>query len=235
MGLKFNNNKTISGDLLNKDIQDGDLTYQTIEYPDYFLDFNNNKIKSKNLGEKFAVINSFFLDYLKEYHIPSSFLKLENKTHLKYLEHDKYPFSVRILNVIDKRTSRIFNKKEFENLPLPVFELHYGNGKDTLISESHLISFDLCNIEDYKIINRICSKINAVLRSFFERRNSLLAEVTCHFGKLEDKIYLVDDFTPASLKVVPLNKDNHYIDPYKFGTSAEIRQYTDHLFNLMSA
>ena len=235
MGLKFNNNKIIFEDLLKKDNHDDSHNYFTIEYQDYILDLNNNKIKSKNLGEKFASINSFFLDYLKEYHIPSSFIKLENKTHLKYLKHDKYPFSVKILNVIDKRTSRIFHKKEFENLPLPIFELHYGNGKDTLISESHLITFDLCNIEDYKIINRICSKINAVMKSFFERRNSLLAEVTCHFGKLEDKIYLVDDFTPASLKVIPLNKDNHYIDPYKFGTSADVKHYTDHLFNLMSS
>jgi len=234
LGLKFNNNKTIFEDLLKKDNHDDDHNFQMVEYPDYFIDLNNNKIKSKNLGEKFAAINSFFLDYLKEYHIPCSFLKLENKTCLKYLKHDKYPFSVRILNVIDKRTSRIFHKREFDNLPLPVFELHYGNGKDTLISESHLISFDLCNIEDYKIINRICSKINAVLKSFFERRNSLLAEVTCHFGKLDDKIYLLDDFTPASLKVIPLNKDNHFVDPYKFATSAEIKHYTDHLFNLMS-
>jgi phosphoribosylaminoimidazole-succinocarboxamide synthase len=234
LGLKFNNNKTILEDLLKKDNHNDDPTYQTIEYQDYVVDLSDNKIKSKNLGEKFASINSFFLDYLKEYHIPSSFLKLENKTHLRYLNHNKYPFSVRILNIIDKRTSRIFHKKEFENLPLPLFELHYGIGKDTLISESHLISFDLCNVEDYKIINRICSKINAVMKSFFERRNSLLAEVSCHFGKLEDKIYLVDDFTPASLKVIPLNKDNHYIDPYKFGTSSEIKHYTDHLFNLMS-
>jgi len=234
LGLKFNNNKTIFEDLLKKDNHDDNHTFQMVEYPDYFVDLNDNKIKSKNLGEKFAAINSFFLDYLKEYHIPSSFLKLENKTYLKYLKHDKYPFSVRILNVIDKRTSRIFHKKEFENLPLPVFELHYGVGKDTLISESHLISFDLCNIEDYKIINRICSKINAVMKSFFERRNSLLAEVICYFGKLDDKIYLLDDFTPASLKVIPLNKDNHFVDPYKFATSAEIKHYTDHLFNIMS-
>jgi phosphoribosylaminoimidazole-succinocarboxamide synthase len=234
LGLKFNNNKTIFEDLLKKDNHDDDHNFQMVEYPDYFIDLNNNKIKSKNLGEKFAAINSFFLDYLKEYHIPCSFLKLENKTCLKYLKHDKYPFSVRILNVIDKRTSRIFHKREFDNLPLPVFELHYGIGKDTLISESHLISFDLCNIEDYKIINRICSKINAVMKSFFERRNSILAEVTCHFGKLDDKIYLIDDFTPASLKVIPLNKDNHFVDPYKFATSAEIKHYTDHLFNLMS-
>jgi phosphoribosylaminoimidazole-succinocarboxamide synthase len=81
----------------------------------------------------------------------------------------------------------------------------------------------------------MCSKINAVLKSFFERRNSLLAEVTCHFGKSEDKIFLVDDFTPASLKVLPLNQNDRYPDPYKFGTSAEIKQYTDHLFNLMSS
>jgi phosphoribosylaminoimidazole-succinocarboxamide synthase len=235
LGLKFNNNKTIIEDLLKKDNHDADHTYQTIEYQDFILDFSNNKIKSKNLGEKFAFINSYFLDYLKEYHIPTSFCRLENKTHLKYLKHDKFPFSIRILNIIDKRTSRIFHKKENENLPLPVFELHYGNGKDSLISESHLITFDLCNIEDSKVINRMCSKINAVLKSFFERRNSLLAEVTCHFGKSEDKIFLVDDFTPASLKVLPLNKNDHYIDPYKFGTSAEIKQYTDHLFNLMSS
>jgi len=234
LGLKFNNNKTILEDLLKKENPDTDHTYQTIEYQDYFVDLSNNKIKSKNLGEKFASINSFFLDYLKEYHIPSSFCKLDNKNHLKFLKHNKYPFSIRILNITDKRTSRIFHKKEYENLLLPIFELHYGNGKDTLISESHLITFDLCSIEDIKVINRICSKINAVLKSFFERRSSLLAEVTCHFGKLEDKIYLVDDFTPASLKVVPLNKNNNYIDPYKFGTSSEIRQYTDHLFNLMS-
>jgi phosphoribosylaminoimidazole-succinocarboxamide synthase len=235
LGLKFNNNKTIIDDLLKKDNHDSDHTYQTVDYQDFIFDGSNNKIKSKNLGEKFASINSFFLDYLKEYHIPTSFTKLENKTHLKYLKHDKLPFSIRILNIIDKRTSRIFNKKENENLLLPIFELHYGNGKDTLISESHLISFDLCNIDDSKIINRMCSKINAVLKSFFERRNSFLAEVTCHFGKSEDKIFLVDDFTPTSLKVLPLNKNDKYVDPYKFGTSGEIRQYTDHLFNLLSS
>ena len=235
MGLKFNNNKIIIEDLLKKDNHDADHTYQTVEYQDFILDFSNNKIKSKNLGEKFASINSYFLDYLKEYHIPTSFCKLENKTHLKYLKHDKFPFAIRILNIIDKRTSKIFHKKENENLSLPVFELHFGNGKDTLISESHLITFDLCNIEDTKVINRMCSKINAVLKSFFERRNFLLAEVTCYFGKSEDKIFLVDDFTPASLKVLPLNKNDRFIDPYKFGTSAEIKQYTDHVINLMSS
>jgi phosphoribosylaminoimidazole-succinocarboxamide synthase len=222
-------------DLLNKEISQNNHSDNMVEYHDYYLDSNNNKVKCKNLGEKFASINSYFLDYLKEYHIPGAFLKLENKNSLIFQKYDKFPFSVRILNLIDKRTARIFNKKEFETLILPLFELHYGKGKDALISESHLIAFDLCSLEEIKVINRICSKINAVLKSFFERRNSFLAEVTCYFGKNEDKIFVIDDFTPSSMKVVPVNRDNHFIDPYKFGTSSEIKQYTDHLFNLMSA
>lgn len=235
MGLKFNNNKTIFEDLLKKDLPVNSQNFEIVDYPDYFTDPNGKKINSKNIGEKFAFINSFFLDYLKEYHIPSAFHKLENKSHLSFAKHDRYPFSIRILNIIDKRTSRIFHKNEFENLPLPVFEIHYGQGKDTLISENHLITFDLCSIEDIKVINRICSKVNAVLKSFFERRNFLLAEVTCHFGKIEDRIFIVDNFTPASLKVIPQNKDDKYIDPYKFSTSPDIRKYTDHLFKLMSS
>ena len=233
MGSKFNNNQLLYEDLLKKDNPESDQPAQIIEYHDYYSN-GNGKIKCKNLGEKFASINSYFLEYLKEYHIPGAFIKLEGKNSLLFQKHDKFQFSVRILNIIDKRTARVFDKKEFDPLVLPLFELHHGNGKDSLISESHLIAFDLCNIEEIKIINRICSKINAVLKSFFERRNSQLAEVTCYFGKNEDKIFLINEFTPSSLKVIPFIKDNNFIDPYKFATASEIKQYTDHLFNLMS-
>ncbi len=233
MGSKFNNNQLLYEDLLKKDNPESDQPAQIIEYHDYYSN-GNGKIKCKNLGEKFASINSYFLEYLKEYHIPGAFIKLEGKNSLLFQKHDKFQFSVRILNIIDTRTARVFDKKEFDPLVLPLFELHHGNGKDSLISESHLIAFDLCNIEEIKIINRICSKINAVLKSFFERRNSQLAEVTCYFGKNEDKIFLINEFTPSSLKVIPFIKDNNFIDPYKFATASEIKQYTDHLFNLMS-
>jgi len=151
------------------------------------------------------------------------------------IKHKRFPFAVKILNVADKRTAKIFNIKESEVLNLPVFEIHTGNGKDTLISESHLIAFDLCTVEQMKLINRICSKVNAVLKSFFERRGYILAEANCHFGKYDEKIFLVDDFTPKSLKIIPLNKSEKSIDPYKFSTSAEIKHYTNHLFNIMSA
>ncbi len=233
MGLNNNNNSIINEDPKFKEIYMDNQDYLVVEYKDFYTS-NGKKIKVKDLGEKFAAINSFFFDYLKGYNIPVAFVRAkENK--LNFLKYSKYPFSVKILNVIDKRTAKIFSKKEGELIGLPIFEIHYGNGKESVISESHVITFDLCTNEELKLINRICSKINAVLKSFFERRSYYLAEATCSFGKSEDKIFLVDDLTPQSLKIIPANNNITEVDPYLFNTSAQIKHYTDHLFNLMSA
>lgn len=236
LGLnKINNYNNFEEDLPKKDLLLDEKDYFLIEYFDFLSINGDKKVKIKGLGEKFASINSFIFEYLKEYHIPAAFVKSHDKSLLKFIKYKKFPFSIKILNVVDKRTSKIFNKKEGELLGLPIFEIHLGDSKDSLISESHLLAFDLCSMEEFKIVNRICSKINAVLKSFFERRGYLMAETRCDFGKFEDKIFVVDDFTPRSLKIIALNKDIKGPDPYKFTTSAEIRHYTEHLFNIMSA
>ena len=209
--------------------------YSRVEYSDYFLSSQNKKIKVKDLGKKFASINSFFFDYLKEYHVPCAFIKSHQDNSLVYVKYGELKFSVKILNSCDKRTAKIFSIKEGDSLDLPVFEYHYGNSKNSLISESHLIAFDICSNEDLKVINRICSKVNAVLKAFFERRNETVAEVTCYFGKFENKIYLVNDFSPLSLKIFPNGNSQKWADPYHLNTSNEMRKYTDFLFNITSA
>ncbi|MCH7827963.1 MAG: hypothetical protein IIC75_08355, partial [Bacteroidetes bacterium] len=118
-------------------------------------------------------------------------------------------------------------------LDLPVFEYHYGKASNNLISESHLISFNLINFEKLKIVNRICSKVNAVLRSYFERRGEFLGEVTCSFGEHGNKIYLINDFTPVSLKILDLNKNNNSIDPYNLITSSNLSKYTDFILKII--
>jgi phosphoribosylaminoimidazole-succinocarboxamide synthase len=124
--------------------------------------------------------------------------------------------------------------KEGSELNLPIFEFHYGCGKESVISESHLIAFDLCSPEHMKLITRICSKINAVLKSFFERRNEALAEVCCHFGKHDNKVFLVGDFSPASLKIFPKDESVKWTNPYKLSSASEVKKYTEHLFNIAS-
>jgi phosphoribosylaminoimidazole-succinocarboxamide synthase len=204
-----------------------------IEYPDFIEENGNKKIKCKNIGEKFGYINSFIFDYLKEYHIPVAYIKSGHKNLLHFHKYEKFPFSVKILNIADRRVSKIFSVKEGSQLNIPILEYHYGTSRDSCISENHLISFEICTNEEIRLINRICSKVNAVLRSFFERRNATLIETSCYFGKTDDKIWVVDDFTPKSLKV--MSNDGVNIDPHKFTTANEIKKYTDYLYNLMSA
>ena len=220
---------------LKKEMPLDDQNYLLLEYQDYYTNGGVKKIKVKDLGEKFASINSFFMDYLKGYHIPSGFVKSHDKKALTFIRHERFPFYVKILNLVDKRTAKVFGKKEGESLNLPVFEFHFLNGKDSMVTESHLITFDICTNEDIRLMNRICSKVNAVLKFFFERRNVLLSEVNCFFGKSEDKIYLVDDFTPTSIKIIPQNTNGKWLDPYNLNTSAEIKKYTDLLLNMTSA
>lgn len=211
--------------------------YQLVEYPDFFSVNSNKKVTVKDLGQKFAAINSFFYDYLKEFHIPCAYIKKHQKNSLMFVKFQQLPFVIKILNSADKRTAKLFSIKEASMLNLPVFEYHVGNSKNSIVSESHLISFDLCKNEDLKIINRICSKVNAVLKSFFERRHETIGEFTCSFGKFESKIYLVDDFTPLSLKIFSNeeNSKNNLGNPYSLNTSSEMRKYTDHLHNITSS
>lgn len=216
------------------DLPFDESNYELIEYEDFFISSGDKKLKIKDIGTKTASINSFFFEYLKEYHIPTAFHRKESENSLKFLSSKEFPFRIKILNCSDKRNARIFNLKEGTELALPIFEFHYGNGKDTIICESHLISFDLCSVEDLKLITRVCSKINAVLKSFFERRNENMAELSCNFGKLEDKIFMTGDFSPASLKIFPKDESVKFINPYRLTTANEVKKYTEHLFNIAS-
>ena len=220
--------------ILHKDIPFDEGNYQLIEYLDNYQINDGKKVKVKDIGKKVALTNTFFFDYLKEYHIPTTFLRKDGENALKFSTYNEYPFRIKILNSADKRNAKMFGMKEGSELNLPLFEFHYGCGKESLISESHLIAFDLCNPEDMKLITRICSKINAVLKSFFDRRNETLAEVCCHFGTHEDKVFLVGDFSPASLKIFPKDESVKWTNPYKLSSAAEVKKYTEHLFNIAS-
>lgn len=220
---------------LIKEIPFDSGNYQILEFLDIFHINSIKKTKVKDLGQKVTTLHTVFFDYLKEFHIPIAFVKKENENSLKFVKFENLNFSVKMLNSADKRTAKIFSLKEGWQLELPIFELHYGNGKESIISESHLIAFNLCSMEDLKMINRICSKINAVLKSFFERRNFILAELSCTFGKFDGKVFMTGNFSPDSLKVFTANEDSKWKDPYKLLTAAHIKGYTDQLIKIISA
>ncbi|MDH3267755.1 MAG: hypothetical protein OEM46_02755 [Ignavibacteria bacterium] len=206
--------------------------FRLAEYYDYFITQKNNKVTTKNLGEKTALLNKYFFEYIKEYNIPCAYIKKEDKRKLQFLKFDEFPFRIKIINSADARTAKIFSIKAGSLLQLPILEYHYGDLKDSVITESHIISFNLCLYDELKIINRLCSKINAIVKSFFERRGLLLLELTCMFGKFESKIFLIDDFSPLSIKISSGKTEEKLPDPYKIETAAQMKKYSDFLLKL---
>jgi len=221
---------TIKGNI-KENLSGTDADLKLIEYPDFFFTPKNVKVTAKNFGEKSALLNSYFFEYLKGYNIPIAFVKKADKGSLLFLKYIEFTFRVKILNSADVRTSKIFSIKPGSPLELPIQEYHYGDSKESVITESHIISFNLCSYDELKIINRLCSKINAIVKSFFERRSVSLVELTCTFGKFDGKIYLIGDFSPLSIKVVS-SKLAEKLDPYKIETFAQMKKYTDYLIKL---
>lgn len=208
--------------------------FRLAEYHDYFVTQKNKKVTSKNLGEKTALLKNYFYEYIRGYNIPCAFVKMDGKKGLKFLKFDEFPFRIKIINSADSRTAKIFSVKVGSLLQLPILEYHYGDSKDSVITESHIISFDLCSYDDLKLINRLCSKINAIVKSFFERRNLFLLELTCIFGKFDGKIFITDDFSPLSIKISSNKEEDKLPDPYKIETAAQMNKYSDFLLKLTS-
>jgi len=210
--------------------QDGE-NLLSLNYGEIITLTGKKTVRIKNINLKFIKINSFFFDFLKGYNLPSGFINLTEGKNMIFQGHTVFPFYIKVLNIIDRRGAKVFGRSEGETLPLPVYELHYGAEKESLTNESQLVSLDMCSVEDLKMMFRIASKVNVVLKSFFERRSSVLAEVKCFFGKQDERIFLVNDFSPQGVKVFAAGEGAKAFNPYKLNNSESIKTYTDYLLN----
>lgn len=202
-------------------------------FSDNFVDKKVLKHRIKNAGENFVKLQTFFLDYLEKYNIPTGYLKSNENRTIVYENLSPFSFNCKISNVVDKKNSLLFSKNENEQLPLPFIEFYIDPGHKNLINESQIIAFELAPVDDLKIINRICSKVNAVLKSFFERRNFVLGELNCYFAKSNEKIVITGDFSPLGIKVLPADGN---LKNYKFlkrNNFNDLKLYTEFLLELI--
>ena len=78
-----------------------------------------------------------------------------------------------------------FGSKGSATLEFPVIEHYYTGGRrgPQWINEYHAYAFNLLVPEEYKQINRMASKVNAVLRGLCDRRHLYVANLQLAFGK----------------------------------------------------
>ncbi|MFA6597397.1 MAG: phosphoribosylaminoimidazolesuccinocarboxamide synthase [Ignavibacteriaceae bacterium] len=170
-------------------------------FDDFFVINEKTRKKIKGYGELSAKTNAFFHDYIKGYNIPTAFEHVLENGSLKFSPTVEFPVYIKILNTSSTDLSRIFALEKNAPLQVPLFENYLTADSNYQLNEHHIISFNILPLADFKMMGRIATKVNVILKSFFERRNLLLSEMRCTFGKSGEKVVLMGQFCPHLIKL----------------------------------
>ena len=155
-------------------------------------------------------ISSYLLEYLEGFHIPTHFVNRHSETEMLVRQVEMLPITVRVYNICSAMLTQRFNFAEGAALEFPVIEHFYanGNGTSTWINEYHVSALGIASPEEFRQINRITAKANAVLRGLCDRRQLTLAEMQLEFGRSRGQILLADELSPLTCQFLDMEAGN---------------------------
>jgi phosphoribosylaminoimidazole-succinocarboxamide synthase len=193
-------------------------------FDDFFVIDEKIKKKIKDYGVLSAKVNAFFHEYVKEYHIPTAFEHTLENGNLKFSSVTVLPVYIKILNASNNDIEKVFSLTKNTPLQVPVFENYLSEDSNYQLNDHHIISFNILPLADFKMMGRIATKVNVILKSFFERRNLLLSEMNCTFGKCGEKVVLLGQFSPHLIKLLPKDEPEN---EFELSTPSSIKKYLE--------
>jgi phosphoribosylaminoimidazole-succinocarboxamide synthase len=195
------------------------------------------KGKIPNKGEINNNISSYLFEYLESYHIPTHFVRKLTPTEMLVKRLTIIPIEVVVRNVATGSLTRRYGTPEGTVLEYPILEHYLKDDKlgDPLINEFHAYAFGLATPEEMRAISRVASKVNAILKSFFDRRGLTLVDFKLEFGKFNDSILLGDEISPDTCRIWD-KKTNKKLDKDRFrhdlgGVEKAYRELEERLLN----
>ena len=145
-------------------------------------------------------ISSYLFEYLDGYHIPTHYIRKMSDTDSLVRKLEMIPLLIKVYNYAIGPLARRFGRKDGTPLDFPVIEHYYRTGAQGLswTNEYHLYAFGIMTPDEFKQINRLSTKINAVLRSLCDRRKLTLVDIQLEYGRYNGQIYLGDELSPAA-------------------------------------
>ncbi len=187
--------------------------------PSYvFMEFKNDlalkekkkPFKVRGKGQINNLVSSAIFQFLESYHVPTHFVgKLDDKTMVvKRLE--MIPVEVHVRNIATGSFSKTFKIGEGDILNVPVIELYMKNEKlgNPFVNEYHLYAFGISHQEEVKSIQRSAAKVNALLKTFFDRRGYKLIQCRLEFGRYQNQVLLGNEITLDTVKLWESADDN---------------------------
>ncbi len=147
-------------------------------------------------------ISTYLTEYLENFHIPTFFEKRIDNYKILVKQFEYIPVFVQVYNYATQSLSKRLDLKEGNPLKCPIFEVYYKNNdhSKTQINETHNLAIGLLSTEEFKQIQRLASKVNAVLRALCDRRNLIVADMELEFGRQNQKIILINEISPLTCR-----------------------------------
>jgi phosphoribosylaminoimidazole-succinocarboxamide synthase len=161
------------------------------------------KVPFKGKGEVCAAFSEAVFRYLESYNISHHFIESVGNGRIKVRRLDMLPLTVHVRNIAAGDMVERFSLQEGQVLDYPVIE-HYLKRPGlapTMVNPSHCLAFQLASDEELKALGRLASKVNAVLRSFFDRRDLILVDFTLEFGKDKGVVLVGDEISPDTCRL----------------------------------
>jgi phosphoribosylaminoimidazole-succinocarboxamide synthase len=148
-------------------------------------------------GETNNGISCYLFQYLESYHVPTHFVERYGPMEMLVRKLAMIPIEVEMHNIVSIRLAKTFALVEGSQLNYPILEYYLKSDPlgDPMINEYHALALGYAQPEEMRTVGRLASKINAILKSFFERRGLLLASFKIEFGKQNDQIYVGDEIS----------------------------------------
>jgi phosphoribosylaminoimidazole-succinocarboxamide synthase len=224
-------NKKLLDEVGSKKIYEGDSEDRLIlSFNDSMVDADGNlKGKVKGKAAKNNDISSQIFEYLESYNVMTHFISKLSDKEMQVKKSEILPLEIIVSNAVDKSLSKRFGMEEGSLLNAPVVEYYYKNEKlkNPIVNESHINALNLIGQEEVHYLGRTVAKVNAVLKSFFERRNMILVELRITLGRYKSYLLVGDEISPDTCIFWSIDNE-HNIDKdvysYDKGKVEEIYQ-----------
>lgn len=207
--------KKVIDEIGAKKIYEGETEDQLIlSFNDNIIDANGMvKGKVKGKGAKNNDISSQIFEFLESYNIMTHFISKLNDKEMRVKKSELLPLNIIACNAVDKSLSKRFGLEEGTLLNAPIIEYYYKNDKlkNPLVNETHINALSLINEDEAHYLSRTVNKVNAVLKSFFERRNLVLVELRMTLGRYKNYLLVGDEVSPDTCKFWRIENEN-FID-----------------------
>lgn len=183
-----------------------------LAFNDSIVDADGNltgKVKGK--AAKNHDISSQIFEYLESYNVMTHFISKLSDKEMQVKKSEILPLEIIVSNAVDKSLSKRFGMEDGSLLNAPVVEYYYKNEKlkNPIVNESHINALNLIGQEEVHYLGRTVAKVNAVLKSFFERRNMILVELRITLGRYKSYLLVGDEISPDTCKFWSIDNENN--------------------------